>query len=241
MKKALILSTALLMAACTSSNEVYKGYDNQGCNYYDENGNCISRRYSSQTYYTANQEPVRIVRPRQNVQVYQQPHANSTLLASSPCGNGGMGPMFGNENCGRQTQPAPRPEPILVQQAPVNTVSYVAAAPTPCAAAVPCTVSPCPASPCPSTVREVKEPVEITYKKTTYTTVYNPQTYQSVSYEKQPYSATVVTTQPVNVITAAPAAPATVAVVNTHPVSLVDTTPTAVLENEILIPENEIK
>lgn len=35
----------------------------------------------------------------------------------------------------------------------------------------------------------VKTPVEIVYKNTTYRTVYVPQTSQSVSYEKRPYTA----------------------------------------------------
>ncbi len=37
-------------------------------------------------------------------------------------------------------------------------------------------------------VRETREPVEIVYKKTKYTTVYEPKTYQDVSYEKEPYN-----------------------------------------------------
>ena len=39
-------------------------------------------------------------------------------------------------------------------------------------------------------VTQTKEPVEIVYKKTTYTTSCNPQTTQTVTYEKEPYSAT---------------------------------------------------
>ncbi len=37
-------------------------------------------------------------------------------------------------------------------------------------------------------VRETREPVEVVYKKTTYTTRYEPQTTASVSYERAPYS-----------------------------------------------------
>lgn len=35
----------------------------------------------------------------------------------------------------------------------------------------------------------VRTPVEVVYKNTTYRTVYVPQTSQSVSYEKRPYTA----------------------------------------------------
>lgn len=34
----------------------------------------------------------------------------------------------------------------------------------------------------------VREPVEVIYKNTTYTTVYEPKTYSSVSYSRQPYT-----------------------------------------------------
>lgn len=37
-------------------------------------------------------------------------------------------------------------------------------------------------------VRETREPVEVVYKKTTYTTRYEPQTTAAVSYERVPYS-----------------------------------------------------
>lgn len=53
-----------------------------------------------------------------------------------------------------------------------------------------------PCNSCPPTEYTVKTPVEITYKNTTYRTVYVPQTTQSVSYEKRPYSGTA--TQPCN-------------------------------------------
>ncbi len=37
-------------------------------------------------------------------------------------------------------------------------------------------------------VREKREPVEVVYKKIRYTTVYEPKTYEEVSYEKEPYN-----------------------------------------------------
>lgn len=45
-----------------------------------------------------------------------------------------------------------------------------------------------PSSPCQPTIRETREPVEVIYKKTTYRTVYEPKTYEDVSYEKEPYT-----------------------------------------------------
>lgn len=33
----------------------------------------------------------------------------------------------------------------------------------------------------------VSKPVEVLYKNTTYTTVYEPRTYEEVSYERKPY------------------------------------------------------
>jgi len=36
--------------------------------------------------------------------------------------------------------------------------------------------------------RTVRRPVEVIYENTTYTTVYEPKTYKSVTYEKKPYN-----------------------------------------------------
>ena len=43
-------------------------------------------------------------------------------------------------------------------------------------------------SECPAKVRVTKEPVEIVYRKTKYTTVYEPKTFKDVSYESEPYT-----------------------------------------------------
>ncbi len=45
-------------------------------------------------------------------------------------------------------------------------------------------------SECPAKVRVVREPVEVVYRKTKYTTVYEPRTFKDVSYEREPYSET---------------------------------------------------
>lgn len=44
------------------------------------------------------------------------------------------------------------------------------------------------ASDCQPKVRVTKEPVEIVYRKTKYTTVYQPKTYKDVSYVSEPYT-----------------------------------------------------
>ena len=43
-------------------------------------------------------------------------------------------------------------------------------------------------SSCPAKVRVVREPVEVVYRKTKYTTVYEPRTFKDVSYEREPYA-----------------------------------------------------
>lgn len=252
MKKTLILSAIALLAACTThTQEVYRGYDDQGCNYYDENGNCLSRRYTSQTYYTQNGQTVRVVKARRPLVVqntYQAPktETNTTLLASSPCRSNYNGSILDSAPCNAaKAKPAPQPvmEPVLVNTAaPAQRVVNV----------VPCTNTTAVASGCQSTVKEVKEPVEVTYKKTTYTTVYKPETHQAVSYEKQPVTgaqivSTKVIPQPANVVETTAAAPVVVTTtapasttVVTQPVSLTETTP-AIVESEIIMPEEEIK
>ena len=43
-------------------------------------------------------------------------------------------------------------------------------------------------SSCPAKVRVTREPVEVVYRKTKYTTVYEPRTFKDVSYEREPYA-----------------------------------------------------
>lgn len=105
----------------------------------------------------------------------------------------------------RPTYVAPRPTPI-----PVTAINIQAPAPAPVPAPVMVNNNGC--NGCAPVVRQTREPVEIIYKKTTYTTVYEPKTTSTVSYEKeairnqkivtdtqivaQPKVRTVVTTQP---------------------------------------------
>ena len=46
----------------------------------------------------------------------------------------------------------------------------------------------CDDSPCPAKVRVMREPVEVVYRKTKYTTVYQPKTYKDISYVREPYA-----------------------------------------------------
>lgn len=56
------------------------------------------------------------------------------------------------------------------------------------------------ASPCPAKVKEVREPVEVVYKKTTYKTTYEPKTTSTVTYEKEPYQE-IKSTQTIETVT----------------------------------------
>ena len=95
-----------------------------------------------------------------------------------------QGPIVGAEDCEYKHTPrksyrvsrvAPRPAPIVVQQA------------VPCNQPAPVVVSrpqqPC--NDCQPTTRTTREPVEILYKKVTYTTTYEPKTTSSITYERE--------------------------------------------------------
>ena len=101
-----------------------------------------------------------------------------------------QGPIVGEEDCTYHTekkaeevqpQPAPtvvhQPAPVIVQQ-----VSPCAQRPMPAPVVV---QQPVPCNGCQPTVSATREPVEIVYKKTTYTTVYEPKTTSDITYEKE--------------------------------------------------------
>lgn len=117
----------------------------------------------------------------------------------------------------RITLVAQRPAYVVQQQVPVTAVTVpapVATVTVPAPAPAP-VVNGC--NGCAPVVRQTREPVEVIYKKVTYTTVYEPKTTSTVSYEKepvvnqkvvsttqvvaQPEVKTVVTTQPQQVKT----------------------------------------
>lgn len=98
----------------------------------------------------------------------------------------------------RRTRQIVAPAPVVRYREvarPCPQMQYVPApvvvpAPAPAAVAAPCAVASCgSADCCAPKVSETREPVEVTYKKTTYTTVYEPKTSASVNYEKVPVNA----------------------------------------------------
>lgn len=98
----------------------------------------------------------------------------------------------------RRTRQIVAPAPVVRYREvarPCPQMPYVAApvavsAPAPITVSAPCAVASCgSADCCAPKVSETREPVEVTYKKTTYTTVYEPQTTASVNYERVPVNA----------------------------------------------------
>lgn len=212
MKKALFVIAALLTSACaeTQKNEepivVYRGYDNQGCNYY--NGTC----YRTQKRYVVNntqngeaqvvayrqasiEEPVQDYTETKKIGEYK--HCSDTIFGNSVpapkvISSGPQKVVRTNQVQYVQQQPA---QYRYVQQQPVQYVRQVqyvqpAQVVAPVAAQV---TTPCAAnnSACQPVVTQTREPVEVTYKKTTTTTVYEPKTTQDVAYEKEPYTGQI--------------------------------------------------
>lgn len=228
MKKALFVIAALLTSACadTKNNEepivVYRGYDNQGCNYY--NGTC----YRTQKRYVVNnaqngeahvvayrqatvEEPVQDYTQTQKIGEYK--HCSDTIFGNSVpapkvISSGPKKVVRSNQVQYVQQQPT---QYQYVQQPVqyVRQVQYVQPAQVvaPVAAQV---TTPCAAnnSACQPVVTQTREPVEVTYKKTTTTTVYEPKTTEEVAYEKEPYTGQIPCTnstcgQTVNTTTSA--------------------------------------
>lgn len=206
MKKILILSTMALLSGCscfqseneeaaysrTESATTYRGIDDQGCNYLNDE-DCT--RSKAQNYNQAQdyRRPADMYvynspRPR-NVVMYKdaepQPVYNITVQESQPTPVPVMMPT---------PTPIPAPIPVAVPTASTQTVASCGD--------IKSTVSNSTlpdGSPCPAQIKETREPVEVIYKKTTYKTVYEPKTTSSVSYEKEAYkqgSIQVNTTTP---------------------------------------------
>lgn len=68
---------------------------------------------------------------------------------------------------------------------PVETIKIEAPAPVVVAQPAPVVVADSGCNGCQPIVRQVREPVEVIYKKTTYTTVFEPKTTSTVTYEKE--------------------------------------------------------
>ena len=243
MKKTLAMSLMLLMTGCAcfdgmcgdeeefeetpAPKHVYKGYDNQGCNY-ATGENCQDNRPIRVNYY--NVQPQRI-QPRPIVYRQEQPIIYVKEVE----------------------KPAPviikhkeAPKPIIVEKtvAPVQTVqtnkSYASCGDIKSTSKE---YEINDGSHCNPQVKEVREPVEIVYKKTTYKTVYEPRTSTTVTFEKEPYKqeakeevvkTTTTTTREV-VTNAQPVSQ------NVETVTTTTTTTTSNDENLDILPQDEIK
>ena len=196
MKKTLAMSLMLLMTGCACfdgsyedeeeyeapapKQHVYKGYDNRGCNY--ANGeNCNVRPAPARINYY-NVQPQRI-QPRPIVYRQEQPiiYVKEVTRPTEVV---------------IQPKPAPLPAPV----APVVVEKKVEPKVETKTVENKKTYASCgdikttskeyelnDGSHCAPQVKEVREPVEIVYKKTTYKTVYEPKTTTTVTFEKEPY------------------------------------------------------
>lgn len=125
----------------------------------------------------------------------------AALFSVSACAHG---PIIGDEDCTYETtpqknyrveepQPAPvaapapivvaQPAPVVYQPAPCFQPAPVVAPVVAAAPVVARDTEPC--NGCQPTVRTTREPVEVIYKKVTYTTTYEPKTTSDVSYERE--------------------------------------------------------
>lgn len=188
MKKTLALSLMFMMSGCAcfdglcgddeltvvEPQNAYKGYDNQGCNYMTGE-NCVRGEIMAQRT-----QPRPIVYRQEQPIIYVKEVERPTPVII-------------------RRRPAPvvvekKIEPQTTQQTIVkkHTEEKVNESNK--------TYSSCgdikstskeyelnDGSHCNPQVKEVREPVEVVYKKTTYKTVYEPKTTTTITYEKEPY------------------------------------------------------
>ena len=116
-----------------------------------------------------------------------------SACASGPIYSSNTDADYTHYNCtSRRVRKARPVQKAVVKKAPQPIIVYENPQPAP---VMPCSTC----NSCTPSVKVVKEPVEIVYKKTMTTTVYEPKTTTDVSFEKeaivsQPVSKTVVTT-----------------------------------------------
>lgn len=186
MKKTLAMSLMFLMTGCACLDgmcgddefeetpvpqNAYKGYDNQGCNY-ATGENCQDNRPIRVNYY--NVQPQRI-QPRPIVYRQEQPIIYVKEVEKPA-------PVI------IRHQETPKPVVVEKKVEPTTTVQKTK------------TFASCgdiksttkeyelnDGSHCAPEIKEVREPVEVVYKKTTYKTVYEPRTTTTVTFEKEPY------------------------------------------------------
>lgn len=232
MKKFLVLSLMMALSGCTcldglcgddeetttavtTTKNIYRGYDANGCNHLDRE-NCEKRiqnrygynqaqDYRSDYYIYSQPQPRRIVyRQAEPEIIYVNKPAQETVLLTETS---------------VQTQNVANASKTLASCGDIRTTSNE-------------TTLPSSTSPCPSQVKEVREPVEIVYKKTTYKTTYEPKTVKTVTYEKEPYKQV----KEEIVVKETQTAPETVETITTT------TTTTTTTENPLdVLPADEIK
>ncbi len=188
MKKTLAMSLMFLMTGCACFDgmcgddefeetpvpqNAYKGYDNQGCNY-ATGENCQENRPIRVNYY--NVQPQRI-QPRPIVYRQEQPIIYVKEVAKP------------TEVIIKQKE---APKPVIVEKKvePANVVKETKTKTFASCGDIKSTTKEYElndGSHCAPEVKEVREPVEIVYKKTTYKTVYEPKTTTTVTFEKEPY------------------------------------------------------
>lgn len=226
MKKILVLSLMLVLSGCacfdgmcgddeetaTPVANAYRGYNPE-------------KRIQNRPVYNQPQD----YSSRQDIYVYEKPQPRRIIYRQAE-------PQIIYV---KQTQPAPAPKPIIVEApkpAPVvvtpkvTTVENTTASCGDIKTTTNESTLPSTTSPCPSKVKEVREPVEIVYKKTTYKTTYEPKTTTTVTYEKQPYKQVKEV-----VVQETQTAPNTVETITTT------TTTTTSQENLDVMPADEIK
>lgn len=188
MKKTLALSLMFLMSGCAcldglcydededltvvENQNAYKGYDNQGCNYLNGEDCVRPQRIQPRPIVYRQEQPI--------IYVKEVERPTPVII---------------------RHRPAPV-EPQTVKQEVVthNTEEKVNETNKTFASCgdIKSTTKEYELndnSHCAPQVKEVREPVEIVYRKTTYKTVYEPKTTKSVTYEKEPYKQEAQTAQ----------------------------------------------
>lgn len=192
MRKALFIIAALLTSACAETkNEeplvVYRGAEDQGCNYY--NGICYraDRKFVANSVQQQNPAPV-AQDYTTTVKSGEYKHCSNTIFGSNV-----PAPKIISSGPKVVQQTAPtqyvQQQPVQYVQQPVQyiqqPVQYLAQATTQPAI---CTTG---SANCQPIVTQTREPVEVVYKKTTTTTVFEPKTTQEVAFEKEAYNGQI--------------------------------------------------
>ena len=241
MKKTLAMSLMLLMSGCACLDgmcgddeeleapvqNVYKGYDNQGCNY--ANGeDCQATRATRINYYIQPQaiQPRPIVYRQEQPIIYVKEVAAPTKVVI-------------------KQKPAPVAQPVVQTSTSTQTQNTTQEKTYASCGDIKTTSKEYElndGSHCAPQVKEVREPVEVVYKKTTYKTVYEPKTTKTVTFEKEPYKQEAMedvvkttTTTTKEVVTNSQPITQNVETVTTT------TTTTSTDEDWDVLPEDEIK